>query len=300
MRFNSIIYLTREGLKSIWNNWIMSLASTIVLVCCLFLTGSVILLSMSVNKTIGAIESKNTVTIHLNSSVSSEESEKIGKRIKEIPNIASCEFYSKEQAIQKYSQALGDLMEGLKGDDNPLPDAFHISMTDLSKYNETIRMLSELEGVESIGDRRDVAKRLTEINNIIHYVEIGVILIFALVALFIVSNTVRLTMYGRRLEISIMKSVGATNLFIRIPFIVEGVTIGLFSSFVAIALLKLLSNVILKVLQRLVPFTSIVFDGINLNMTLFFLLAGISSGFIGGVISIRKYLRKEGGKIIAL
>jgi cell division transport system permease protein len=255
---------------------------------------------MSLNKTLSIVESKNNITIHLNSDVSSEEAEKIGKRIKGIPNISSCEFYSKEEAIQKYSKALGDLMEGLKGEENPLPDAFRVSMADLSKYDETITTLSELEGVDSIGDRRDIARRLTEVNHMVHYIEVGVILVFALVALFIVSNTIRVTMYSRRLEISIMKSVGATNLFIRIPFIVEGIVIGLFSSIVAIGLLRLLSNVILRILQRLIPFTNIAFDGINGSMATFFLLAGISSGFIGGVISIRKYLRKEAGKVIAL
>ncbi|MDR3179182.1 MAG: permease-like cell division protein FtsX [Oscillospiraceae bacterium] len=299
MKLDSFLYLTKEGLKNIFSNWVTSLTSITILVCCLFLTGSTILFSTSVNNTLDVVESKNNLTIHLLPNVSSEDAKKIEEKIQKIPNISHCEFYSKDQAIQKYSQALGNLMEGLKGEDNPLPDVFHIRMLDLSKYDETAKILSEIEGVESLSDRREIAKRLTDVNQTIKLVEIGIVILFAVVSLFIVSNTIRVTMYGRRMEISIMKSVGATNFFIRLPFIIEGILIGFVSALISSGFLKLLSNIVLKILRKIIPFTNIIFDGVNATMTVVFLLIGVIFGFVGGVISIRKYLNKE-GDVIAL
>lgn len=188
--------------------------------------------------------------------------------------------------------------EDLQGSENPLPHAYHITMEDLSLYEETVKKISQLDGVDVISNRSDTAEKLTKLSDAIYYGGFWVILILSLVSLFIISNTISMTMYSRRLEISIMKSVGATNGFIRIPFLVEGMIIGLISSLVSIGLLKIGYDYLIIAIRQVIPFTSISFSSIALEVSLAFIVAGLFFGIIGGMISINKYLKREGGDII--
>ena len=225
---------------------------------------------------------------------------KVGQEIKQLDHIEECEFVSKQDAVQNMLDMLGDdgtVLEGLLGDENFLPDAFQISMKDLNMYDETAAQIKAINGVDEIIDYSDIAEQLTDLDNLVTSAGFWIVLILSLVSLFIISNTIRVTMFSRRLEISIMKSVGATNWFVRVPFIVEGVIIGLLSGGVASGLLIFLYNKLVTSIASIPLFSPVDIGPMAWRITLIFMLAGSLFGALGGLISLGKYLKKEGGDL---
>ena len=301
MKFNSSGYLVKEGLKNIWTNRMMSLASIIVLVSCLIITGAAILVSINVTSLISSIGEDNQVNVFLVYDMSDIDAIKLGTVIKKIDNVEDCVYYPKDEAIKEYKQKLGNLYDSLQGEDNPLGNVYKVQLTDLSNYKETIKQIEAIDGVASVSDRGDIARTLTKLNYFVSIVGFWIVLILGIVTLFIISNTIKMTMYSRRFEISIMKSVGATNTFVRIPFIIEAMTIGLISGLVASFTLIAIYNPIRETAGRMITLigtSTIPLSDIWLNILLGFCGAGILIGALGGFISITKYLRKEGGEIL--
>lgn len=302
-RLSSLGYLLGEGVKNIWSNRTMSFASIGVLVSCLLLTGAAVLFSMNVDVAMKSLEGNNSTTVYLQEGLPTLTSLKVGQEIKQLDNIEECEFVSKQDAVQNMLDMLGDdgtVLEGLLGDENFLPDAFQISMKDLNLYDETAAQIEAINGVDEIIDYSDIAEQLTDLDNLVTSAGFWIVLILSLVSLFIISNTIRVTMFSRRLEISIMKSVGATNWFVRVPFIVEGVIIGLLSGAVASGLLVFLYNKLVASIASIPLFSPVEIGPLALRITLLFMLAGSLFGALGGLISLGKYLKKEGGDLGAL
>lgn len=291
-------YLLNEGIKNVWNNRMMSIASVGVLISCLLLTGAAALLGINVQKVVSSVGDSNMTTVYLDDTVSAEEAEEIGAAIKSIKNIDTCEFYSKDEAIGEYEEMLGDIFSEMQGEQNPLPDAYHISMADLSQYDETVKKITDIKGVYKVSNRSDVAQKLTSLSNLVTTMGILIVLILGAISLFIIANTIKMTMHSRRFEISIMKSVGATNNFVRIPFIVEGAVIGAASGVISAIILYFLYDAIMKAAQNIVPFTYINFSEVALTIIAVFVLSGILIGALGAIISIEKYLKKEGNEIL--
>lgn len=297
MRASSIGYLLKEGFKNVWKNCMMSIASIGVLLLCLLLTGASALLSINIGKTLSTIESKNVVKVFLDLNIDEEKAKEIGNSISSLENVQSCEFYSKDQAVESFRERLGAAFENLKND-NPLPDAYNVTLKDISKYSETSEQIKNITGVDEISNKTDLFEKLTKFDRFISMFGFIFVIILALVSLFIISNTIRLTMYSRRFEISIMKSVGATDWFVRIPFMVEGMIIGVISACIASVILKFSYDFIVDIVRKNISFFHVPFDNVSLPLFLSFLLAGISFGLIAGLISISKYLKKEGGEIL--
>ncbi len=301
MKFNSSGYLVKEGFKNIWNNRMMSFASLIVLVSCLVITGAAILISVNVTTLISGIGDDNQINVFLDYEMSDIDSIKLGAAIKKINNVDECTYYPKDEAIKEYKTRLGNLYDSLQGEKNPLGNAYKVCLKDLSDYKQTIQEIEAIEGVYTVSDRGDIARTLTKLNYFVAIVGFWVVLILGVVTLFIISNTIKMTMYSRRFEISIMKSVGATNTFIRIPFIVEAMTIGLAAGFIASAFLIAAYNPVIETAGKMITLirtSTIPLSSIWLNIVLGFSGAGILIGASGGYISISKYLRREGGEII--
>ena len=299
-RLSSLGYLLKEGVKNIWSNRTMSFASVGVLVSCLLLTGAAVLFSMNVDVAMKSLEGNNSTTVYLQEGLPTLTSLRVGQEIKQLDNIEECEFVSKQDAVQNMLDMLGDdgtVLEGLLGDENFLPDAFRISMKDLNLYDETAAQIEAINGVDEIIDYSDIAEQLTSLDNLVTSVGFWIVLILSLVPLFIISNTIRVTMFSRRLEISIMKSVGATNWFVRVPFIVEGVIIGLLSGGVASGLLVLVYNKLVSSIASIPLFSPVDIGPITWRITLIFMLAGALFGALGGLITLGKYLKKEGGDL---
>ena len=299
-RLSSLGYLLKEGVKNIWSNRTMSFASVGVLVSCLLLTGAAVLFSMNVDVAMKSLEGNNSTTVYLQEGLPTLTSLRVGQEIKQLDNIEECEFVSKQDAVQNMLDMLGDdgtVLEGLLGDENFLPDAFRISMKALNLYDETAAQIEAINGVDEIIDYSDIAEQLTSLDNLVTSVGFWIVLILSLVSLFIISNTSRVTMFSRRLEISIMKSVGATNWFVRVPFIVEGVIIGLLSGGVASGLLVLVYNKLVSSIASIPLFSPVDIGPITWRITLIFMLAGALFGALGGLITLGKYLKKEGGDL---
>lgn len=297
MKLSSVKYLIYEGFKNVWKNWMMSAASIGVLVLCLLLTGASALLSINISNTLSAIESQNVVKVYLKNEVDAEKATQIGESIKSLDNITSCEFYSKEQAVEKFKDTLGKAFESMK-ENNPLPDSYKVTLTDISKYDETVEQIKAIDGVDTVVNRSELFEKLTKFDRFVSLAGMIIVLILALVSLFIISNTIRLTMYNRRFEISIMKSVGATDWFVRIPFMVEGVIIGIIAAIISSVALKFFYDFIIQVIKKNISFFNTPFSDVSVPLFLSFLLAGILFGLIGGLISISKYLKREGGEIL--
>ena len=295
-------YLLKEGVRNIWSNRTMSIASIGVLVSCLLMTGAAVLFSMNISAAMKTVEGTNSVKVYMKQNQPVLASVKVGQEIRKLDNIKSCKFIPKDQAIEGVMNMLGEkdanLLAGLTGKDNPLPDAYQISFKDLSKYKTTVAQIQKIEGVDKVNDYSDIAAKLTKLDHMITTGGFWIILLLSLVSLFIISNTIRATMFSRRLEISIMKSVGATNWFIRVPFMVEGVIIGLISGALASLLLQLLYDKLTGTLTSITMFSPIAMSSMAGRLTGAFLFAGALFGALGGVISIGRYLKKEGGDIV--
>lgn len=304
MKLYNFWYLIKEGFHNLKGNRTMTIASVIVLVSCLILTGAATIFSSSLGLAMDAIEGNNSVTVYVNEDLPTLESVQIGEQIRQIDNVETCEFVSKDEALESMMKMLGDdgtVLEGLTGSENFLPDAFDISMKDLTQYDDTIKQISEIQGVDHITDYSDIAEKLENLDHLVNMIGICVVILLGVVSLFIIANTIRVTMYSRRMEISIMKSVGATNWFVRWPFIVEGIVIGLIAGLLASILLFLLYNSVMQVITGIAAFfTPLPITELILPYTLAFMLAGALFGALGGAISIGKYLRKGGSELVAL
>ena len=214
-------YLVKEGVKNVWSNRIMSIASICVLVSCLVLTGSAALFSMNVSKMVDAVGQNNEITVYIKEDATPIETQNAGRDINSIANVKTVIYVSSEEALSKYKEQMGaQLFERLGERKKVLPDAYRVQMLDLSQYDQTVAQIKAINGVDTISDRRDFAEKLTKVSNLVNIIAVGVVVALIVISLFIIANTIRATMYSRRFEISIMKSVGATDMFVRMPFLV--------------------------------------------------------------------------------
>lgn len=339
MKVGSVRHLVKEGFKNVWDNRLMSLASIGVLISCMVLIGAVILVSFNVDRAVSSIEEQNVIMAYLNdynsvkysneyadSAKTASGSEKETVRsdvpedaylvhneeealavideIKHIPNIKSVVYISAEEGIERVTNMINkDQAEYIKQleseGENPLSCAAQITLEDLSLIEQTIAKIQKVDGVHTVSSQLDVAKKVTSIKGAIStasYVIIGMLMVIALV---IVCNTIRVTMFNRKLEISIMKAVGATDAFIRLPFVVEGIVIGLISALLTMGILYIgysaVLNAMATTLQNPVAFT----DHLLLFIEIF-VGVGVFFGLIGSVFMINKYLKKEGSEFSAL
>lgn len=303
MSFHSIGYLFKEGIKGLWKNRTMSVASICVLISCLLMTGIAGLISLNLSSTMRGIESNNTITVFLDNGLPALSAVKVGEEIRALDNVSECTFVPKNDGLKSVIGNMDNenesvLFEALS-EDNPLPDGYTISLSDLSRYDETIAAVLAIDGVDRTNDISEIARKLSDLDRLVRYVSLAILVVLGLVSLFIISNTLKVTIFSRRMEINIMKSVGATNGFVRIPFIVEGVLIGVFSGLISATALYLGYDKAVEVVYGIVKFLNIIdIRPYTLTLYLAYVLVGMLFGIMGGVISIRRYLKNEGENAI--
>ena len=246
------------------------------------------------------VQKNNETIVYISDDRTELEAIQIGKKIEELDNVNTAVFVSKEEALEQYKDKLGEQLFARIEDRNRMPDSFRVSFEELSGYDETVNEIKQIDGVQSILDRREFADKLSKISSLINLISIGIVAALIIISLFIIANTIRATMYSRRFEISIMKSVGATNMFVRMPFLIEGMVIGFISAALSTGALALLYQAIVGVIDKtglsvdfIIPFTDVV-----IPLCLAFVAVGILVGFFGSFISIRKYLKMEGNEIL--
>ena len=306
MTASSLRYLLKEGFRNTWTNRMMSVASICVLMSCLVLIGCASMIFLNIDSLLSRIEEENVVMVYIEDDTADEDITAMGTAIEAIENVKEVEFIAKEDA---WAEQLATMEEAQReffteiSSDIPLPDAYKVTVKDLSQFDGTINEIRQMSHIETIRENKDLAKKLVTIRHGIEVISIIIIAVLLAISVFIISNTIKLTVYSRKLEIQIMKSVGATNSFVRLPFVVEGMILGIVSGVISLGLVwgfyefavtqfsELLQSLGLEALQ---------FQGYALPMLGIFVAIGIVTGVGGALISMGRYLNKEGSEISAI
>ncbi|MDE6470279.1 MAG: permease-like cell division protein FtsX [Eubacterium sp.] len=299
----SLKYLTKEGFRNVWTNRMMSLASICVLMSCLVLVGSATMIFLNIDSLLARIEEENVVMVYLDDNATEAEVAAMEDTIRAIDNIKDVEFVSKVTAWEEQLSTMGEAEREFFTDvstEIPLPDAYKVTVDNLDNFGGTVEDLKELDHVDIIRENRDLAQRLVAIRHGISVIAIVIIAVLFLISLFIISNTIRLTVYSRRLEISIMKSVGATNSFVRFPFVIEGMILGILSGTIGFGLVWGIYELAITQFSDLlasINLTAITFTDYALMMLGAFILIGVICGVGGSLVTMSKYLNREGSEI---
>lgn len=293
MKPSSMRYLLREGFRNIWQNRFMALASIGVLVACLLLTGGAFLVFRNIDNMFDWVYGQNVVVVFAEDGATDDALDNLEKELKAINNVESVEFMSKEEQWEKFADDIPEnTFDDLSGEDNPLLDSFVVTFTDLEKFDSTVNQIEKLDNIDDISYNGDIAKTLSDVRQIVMIIGGWIIAVLLLVSLFIIINTIKLTVYNRRLEIYIMKSVGATNSFIRIPFIVEGVVLGLIAAALSYGILWYIYTQLTKMIT--INMMSLVsFGSVWWILLIGFVVAGMLTGIVGSAVSMSKYLKEE-------
>ena len=293
MKGTSLKYLTHEGFHNVWVNRLMSLASVTVLMACLIIMGAGIMIYFNINNVVDKVQSQNVVMVYVADDASEDETTQIGTSLKGISNVESCEFVPKEVAFQEQIQSMGGdaaLFEGF--DEIPLPDAYKVTVKDLSQFENTVSQIKQINKVDSVRENSDLASKLLSLRHAVSIVSVGLVVMLFLVALFIISNTIRITMFSRKLEISIMKAVGATNWFIRWPFLLEGMFLGFTGALVATLIINQVYGAILNSVHATLAFFPLLPTWpLLLYIDITLIVIGTAIGAAGSSISLRKFLK---------
>ena len=298
MKGASIAYLTREGVRNIWVNRLLSLATVVVLVSCLIIVGSGTLLFLNINSVLDLIEDQNVVMVYIEDEATEAQTDSLKVSLLAMENVEDdIVFVSREEAFERQKETYGDnaaILDGLSS--SILPNAYKVKVADLTRFDETCNQIKNLPYVLQIHENSELAGKISNIRNAVTYISIGIVAILFFVSLFIVSNTIRITIFNRRLEISIMKAVGATNSFVRWPFMVEGILLGVLSALLGLGLqfglYKLASIWLGDVMSMLGG--SVVKFGVHIGLLLgMFAFVGIFIGAFGSIISLNKYLKEH-------
>ena len=294
MKLNRYGYLIGEGFRNIFTHGFMSFASVTIIIACLIVMGSFTLLDINVNNIIDDIGNQNQILAYVDESMSAQDATaKLQTKIRAIDNVASVEFVSRTEAREEFMQKYDkSLMEGI--DDSVFRHRFVIQLVDLSQMAQTQAAISEIDGIVKVNAPIDYADKFVSVRNVVSVVSLALIVVLVFVSLFIMSNTIKLATFGRREEIAIMKMVGASNSFIRCPFVVEGLVLGLVGGGLAFlaqwglytALESKISSSLAISFIQIVPFTEL-----WPFVLAVFLAVGIIVGSFGGTIAIRNYLK---------
>lgn len=300
MKVSSFNYLMKQGISSIWKNGMLSFASFCIMMVSLLMVGMSALTSININNMIDKISDKNEIDIVIKDGTTVDQISQMGLAIREIDNVKEVTLYSKDDAWQGLKDSLSEDEQSLfqYADSNPLPDTYRVKIKDIALLDVTANEISKLDNIEEIESPSDFADILINIRKIVRIVSSALILALIVVSMVIISNTTRASVYSRRKEINIMKYVGATNTFIKIPFFVEGMIVGLFASVGAIGVTKLIYSAFFDLFQNNVLIMSILgrsgiipFNDIIIPVAIGYVIAGVIIGAFGTVFSTRKHLK---------
>ena len=306
MTASSLRYLFKEGFRNTWTNRMMSIASICVLMSCLVLIGCASMIFLNIESLLGRIEEENVVMVYIKDGTTDADITAMGEKIEAIENVKGVEFIAKEDA---WAEQLATMEEAQReffteiSSDIPLPDAYKVTVNDLTYFDSTIDQIKQLDHIDTIRENKDLAKKLVAIRHGIEVIAIVIIAVLLAISVFIIQNTIKLTVYSRRLEISIMKSVGATNSFVRLPFVVEGMILGIISGVVSLGVVWAFYEFAINQFSDLLislGLEALKFEDYALPMLGAFVLIGIITGVGGALLSMGRYLNKEGSEISAV
>ena len=293
-------YLTKMGARNLIANRSMSFSSVSVLTACLLLIGISVVILLNIQNLVKDVEKQNVVVAFVKLDADDETTAKVGTDLLAIPNVENIEFVSKEQGYEEQLRDFGveqDLFNDII--ENPLPHSYRISVSNLEDFRITLEQIKAVENVDAVRESQELVNQISTIQNSVTAICVIMVIVLAFVSMFIISNTIRITMVSRKIDIQVMKSVGATNLFICWPFMIEGVIIGFISGVISLLLTILFQKFEGESLSSLLALFGSeaisIIDHLPL-LIVTYIFAGVIISSMGSVFSIRKYLKKEGSE----
>ena len=294
MKLTNLGYLLTEGIKGIFTHGFMSFAAVCVTVACLLIVGSFSILVYNVNIMVEDLNQTNEILAYVDETLSEADAKSVGTKINMIENVLQADFIPREQALDAFIEDHQDEEESFSGlDPTDLRHRFRVVLEDNRLIKETDEAIKGIPGVVKTHAEYELAPGFSTIQDVLHIVSFGIIAVLLAVSLLIISNTVKLAMYDRKEEIGIMKMVGATNAFIRLPFVVEGFTLGMLGAALAFgsewvmydAMVEKISEVDALQLFKFVPFQELL-----IPMIVTFAATGMFVGIVGSWTAIRKFM----------
>lgn len=295
MKYSMMGYLIGEGFKNVFKNKKSTAACLAIMCATMLIFGIFFIIGKNINNGIIQIEAAQAIQVFIKNDASEEQIEELGKKISAIEGVNSINFKSKEDALNQVKETLKDkqhLVEGMY----IFPASYVVRLTDLTLNKSVQEQISKLDYVKTITSRNDTMNALVTIGNGINIVTGVILILLVLISIFIIANTIKLTVHARRKEISIMKYIGATNGFIRAPFIVEGMIIGTIASMLSVVLIGLAYNtisskILSSSLSKIIQFNLLSYNDLFNLIIIVYLALGIGVGILGSAISMRKYLK---------
>ena len=293
MKINNLGYLLKEGIRGIFIHGFMSFAAICVTVACLIIVGSFSILAYNLDVMVQELNKTSEILVYVDSDLSDAEARSIGTKINALNNVLQATFVSREEALQNFVSDHNDdsAFNGVQASD--LRHRFVVTLEDNTLMEQTDEQLKQIPGVAKTDAAYELAEGFTTIQTVLHIAAVALIAVLLVISLLIISNTVKLAMYDRRDEIAIMKMVGATNGFIRLPFIVEGFTLGMTGAILAFGLEWIGYDTLVEKISQvdsLQLFTFVPFENLLLPMVIVFSAAGLFVGIVGSWTSIRKFM----------
>lgn len=296
MNINTFKYYIIDALKSLKRNRTIGLASVITVTATLFIMGVFILLMQNMNIGMNTVESQVQIQVFLKDGISNSDEENINQKLKSVSGIKNYKFEDKSEALENFNKQISEnnssLLNNYDSSNNPLPNSYIIELESPEMSKQVISSLENMPGIESISNDQEFANKIANISKNLKWIGVTLFIIMILVSIFLIGNTIKLTIYSRRKEIGIMKFVGATDWFIRWPFIVEGIVIGFLGAISCnILLYNLYKIVFVKINENLLLANLLSPSYIMQTLQWQFILAGILLGGIGSSWSLFKFLK---------
>lgn len=294
----NVNYLTKMGFKNLISNRSMTFSSVSVLTACLLLIGVSLMILFNIQTMVSQVKNQNVVVAFVEDGLDKESVIQVGEQLKALNNVTKVEFVDKETAFKDQLDSFGVEADSfLELLDNPLPDSYNVTVSNIETFNVTLTSIKNVEHISSVRESQELVGQISAFQTSVSAICAVIVILLFVVSIFIITNTIRITMVSRKVDIEVMKSVGATNTFVRWPFIVEGVAIGVFSALVSLGLTYLVQYLEGDAFAALIT----VFGGSTVSFFEYwpllcagYICAGVFIGLFGSMISMAKYLRKEG------
>ena len=296
MRYNILGYLIGEGFGNVLKNKKSTGASLMIMCATMIIFGIFLILGQNINHFVREVETAQGIEVFIQDDTTEEETKELGEKISALEGVNTIEYISKEDALNIMKERLKDKPSLSAGLNEIFPASYVVTLTDLTLSKQLQEQIGQFEHVKNIQSKDETVETLMNLANGIKIITGVILILLVLISIFIIANTIKLTVHARRKEISIMKYVGATNSFIRWPFIVEGIIIGVIASAISILIIGgayniIADNIVNSVFMRTINMTLVPFSEVFSSIIFVYMLLGIGIGVIGSSISMRKYLK---------
>lgn len=298
MKYNIFTYLIGEGFKNVFKNKKSTAASLMIMCATMIIFGVFFIIGENINHFVKEVESAQGIQVFINTDATDEQIKEVGEKISSLDGVNTVTFVSKEAGLEQMKEKFKEkeyLLDTYK-DNNILPDSYVVTLTDLNLSSQVQEQINQMEHIKRITSRDETVSTLINLANGVRIITGVILILLVVISVFIISNTIKLTVHARRKEISIMKYVGATNNFIRWPFIVEGIIIGILSGAISLTIVGggynfIADQIVNSQFMKITNMSLVGFSDMFNLIIIIYLLLGIGIGVIGSTISMRKYLK---------